>query len=162
MSGRPSRTPANPKEAAAASETGPPKEAILAIMKQIANLTAAVKDIERGMGTMDEEQLTSIVKAIDGTAPSPPIPPAKPVYARNPGQLNPDSFIDYSTSTGMKMYKAATAPLKDKFDHTNGKVIDLSTSLRQRSDESGWGSGDGAIDIIQDTSGNKRKLFEEY
>ena len=42
---------------------------------------------------------------------------------------------------GDKRYRYVTAALfLTEFDHTNGKVLDITTILTERSDKSGWGS----------------------
>ena len=125
----------------------------------MSTLTQAVNQIQSGQGTMDQTQLDTLVASIQGNAPS---PKPTPVYARNPGQLEVDSIIDYSSSTGAKRYRYATAALSiPEFDHTSGKVLEITTSLAERSHKSGWGAGTGAITNVK-VGAKTFDLFKEY
>ena len=66
------------------------------------------------------------------------------------------------SAVGAKRYRYATAALSlSEFDHTTGKVLEITTSLTERSDKSGWGSGTGSITKV--TVGPKTyDLFCEY
>ena len=97
------------------------QESIDALLAHMSTLSQAVNQIQSGQGSMDQTQLDTLVASIQGNAPT---PKPTPVYARNPGQLEVDSIIDYSTSTGAKRYRYATAALSlSDFDHTSGKVL---------------------------------------
>ena len=48
-----------------------------------------------------------------------------------------------------------------EFDHTNGKVLDITTTLTEKSDNSGWGSGTGSITEIN-VGARTYDLFREY
>ena len=47
-----------------------------------------------------------------------------PVFALTPAQANPNTFIDYTTSTGIKLFQSATETLSIKFDG-NADTVDL-------------------------------------
>ena len=49
---------------------------------------------------MDQTQMDTLIVSNKGTAP---VPKAPPVYARNPGQVDANSFIDYGSSVGAKI-----------------------------------------------------------
>ena len=51
---------------------------------------------------------------------------------------------------GAKRYRYATSALSlSEFDHTTAKVLEITTSLTERSDKSGWGSGTGSITEVR-------------
>ena len=103
--------------------------------------------------------MESLIASIQGTAP---LPKPQPVYARNPSQVDSSKIIDYNSTAGTKRYRYATAVLSlNEFDHTNVKVLKITTSLTERSNKSGWGSGTGSISEV--TVGPKTyDLFHEY
>ena len=68
------------------------------------------------------------------------------VHDHNTGQVESNSITDYGRVVGAKRYIYATTELPlTEFDHTTGKVLNITTSLTERSDKSGWGSGTGSI-----------------
>ena len=71
-------------------------------------------------------------------------------------------IIDYGSAVGAKRYRYATAALSlTEFDHTTDKVLEITTSLSERSDKSGRGSSTGSITEIK--VGDKTyDLFREY
>ena len=63
---------------------------------------------------------------------------------------------------GTKRYRYATATLSlTKFDHTTGKVLNITTSLTKRSEKYRWGSGTGSITEIK-VGAKTYDLFCEY
>ena len=55
-------------------------------------------------------------------------------------------IIDYVSAVDAKRYRYTTIALSlNDFYHTTGKVLEITTSLTERSDKSGWGSGSGSI-----------------
>ena len=122
-------------------------------------MLAAVTQIQKGAGSMDQTQMNALVASIQGTAP---VPKQPPVYAHNPGQVDSSKIIDYDSAVGEKRYRYATASLYlNEFDHTTGKVLDITTSLTESSNKFGWGYGTGSITEV--TVGPKTyDLFRKY
>ena len=78
------------------------------------------------------------------------MPKPPPVYARNPGQVESNSIIDYGSAVGAKRYTYTTAAMSLKeFDHSTVKVLDTTTSLTERSKKYGWGSGTRSITEVK-------------
>ena len=84
------------------------QETIDALLAHMITLSQAVNQIQSGQGSMDQAQLDTLIASIQGNAPT---PKPTPVYARNPVQLDVNSIIDYSSSTGAKRNRYATAAL---------------------------------------------------
>ena len=122
-------------------------------------LLAAVTQIQTGTVSMDQTQMDALIASIQGTSL---VPKPEPVYARNPGQVDSIKIINYSSAVGAKRYRYATAALSlSEFDHTTGKVLEITTSLTERSDKSGWVYDSGSI--TEFTVGPKTyNLFREY
>ena len=135
------------------------QESIKALLEHMRTLLDAVTQIQTGTGSMDQTQMESLIASIQGTSP---VPKPQPVYARNPGQLDSIKIINYGSAVGAKRYSYATTALSfNKFYHTTGKFPETTTSLNERSDKSGWGSGSGSI--TEFTVGPKTyDLFREY
>ena len=92
---------------------------------------------------MDQTQVETLIVSIKGTSL---VSKAPPVYDRNPGQLYAKSIINYGSSVGANRCRYVTARISiTKFDHTTGKVLEITTSLTERSDKYGWVSGTGSI-----------------
>ena len=101
----------------------------------------------------------ALITSIQGTSP---VPKPPPVYAHNPGQVDSNKIINYGSSICAKSYRYATAALSlNDFDHTTGKFLEITTSLTERSDKSGWGSGTGTITGVK-VSPETYDLFREY
>ena len=65
-----------------------------------------------------------------------------PVYAHNTGQIESNKIIDHGSAIKKKSYRYATAALSlNEFDHTTGKVLEITTGLTERSNKSELGSG---------------------
>ena len=69
-------------------------------------LLVAVTQIQTGQGSMDQTQIDTLIASIKVTAPVPKTPS---VYARNPGQVDSNSIINYGSALGTKRYIYATA-----------------------------------------------------
>ena len=96
---------------------------------------------------MDQNQMDTLIASIQGTAP---VPKSPPVYARNPGQVESNSIIYYSSAVGTKMYIYATTELSlNEFNNATKNVLDITTSLTNRSDKSRWESGTVSITEVK-------------
>ena len=99
-------------------------------------LSTEVTQIQTGTGSMDQTQMDALIASIQGTSP---VPKPQPVYACNPDQVDSRKIIDYGSAVGAKRYRYATVALSlDEFDHTTGKVLEITTSLTERSNQYGW------------------------
>ena len=108
---------------------------------------------------MDQNQMDTLITSIKGTDQ---VPKAAPVYARNLGQVDSNSTIDYGSDMSANRYRYATATLSiTDFDHNNGKVLEITTSINERRDTYGWGSGTGSITEIKVVA-KTYNLFCEY
>ena len=115
-----------------------PQESIDTLLKHMSMLFTAVTQIRTVQCSMDQTQMDTLITSIQGIAP---VPKAPPVYARNPVQLDANPIVDYGSSVVAKRYRYTAAALSlTEFDHTTSKVLDIMTSLSERSDKSGWGS----------------------
>jgi hypothetical protein len=69
----------------------------------------------------------------------PPAAPAQARFALTPAKVGAvNAIIDYSTTTGAKLYKAAIEELTVKFDLDRQNLHDFLESLRSRAIEQGW------------------------
>ena len=119
------------------------QELINTFLKHMITLLAAITYIRTRKGSMDQTKMNTLIASIKGTVPVPKVPP---LDARNPGQLDANSIVGYGRSVVDKRYRYATPALSlTKFDHTTGKVLKITMSLAERSNNSGWGSGTGSI-----------------
>ena len=135
------------------------QESIEALFEHMRTLLAAVNQIQTGIVSMDQTQMDSLIASIQGTDP---VPKPQPVYDRNPFQVDYSKIIDCSSAVGSKSYRYAAAALSlTEFDHTTVKVLEITTSINERSDKSGWGSDSGSI--TEFTVGpNTYDLFRKY
>ena len=147
-------------------------DTVQAMLNSIQSLTEAVAKLQERQDRMDDEQHSQLVTAINArptttvttdpaTAATIPVI-STPIYARNPGQLNPDEFIDFKTASGRKTYQAMVAPLNSTFDHTSGEIITVTAQLSRRAKESGWTKGKGQITNIPNAKGEQCDLFQEF
>ncbi len=102
-----------------------------------------------------------------GNPPAPPAPPAAPqpppvAPAVVPFALSPamaaNAIVDYTTPTGQKLYKAAIAPLENKFDGSYDKVLLFLRNVEQHVIEQNL---TGILTVI-DAAGNPRFLLHHY
>ena len=77
--------------------------------------------------------------------PAPPVPQPAPVFALSPARVNPNAFIDYSTSAGAKLFSKVTAPLEYMFDVEERSVQTFIETLINRAVMAGWDDGTGDI-----------------
>jgi hypothetical protein len=84
------------------------------------------------------------------------------VFADTPGRRKADDIINYSTTTGMKIYKEASTELKIKFDVESSQVVLFCEALKSRAQDSGWALGAGDIINIPDGDGDKHNLLMEF
>ena len=80
-----------------------------------------------------------------------------PPFALHPALVN-NQVLDYSTTTGNKLYNKATAPLPDEGNLTGETIQVFLTQLGGRAVTMGW----SAICTIPDSNGNNRDLFTEF
>ena len=74
------------------------------------------------------------------------MPKPQTVYDCNPGQVDSSKIIDYGSDVNAKRYRYATSALSlNDFYHTTEKILEITMSLTERSEKSGWGSGSGSI-----------------
>ena len=119
------------------------QESIKALLEHMRTMSAAVTQIQTGTGSMDQTQMDALIPSIQGIAP---VPKPQPVYACNHVQVDSSKIMDYGSAVGTKRYRYATVALSlNEFDHTTGKFLEITTSLTERSDKSGWGSGSLSI-----------------
>jgi hypothetical protein len=85
-----------------------------------------------------------------------------PVFAETPAKLNADAIIDYSTTSGIKLYNTASARLPITFDITSQTANLFCDALKDRANKSGWYTGAGNILTIPDAGGTNRDLITEY
>lgn len=89
-------------------------------------------------------------------------PPAPPVFAATPSQVNADAIIDYRTAQGIKLFNAASEKLPVTFDINSQGANLFCDALLDRANKSGWYTGAGDILNIPDASGTNRNLITEY
>ena len=129
------------------------------LLEYTRTLLEVVTQIQTGTGSMDQTQMDALIASIQGTAP---MPKPQPVYTRNPGRVDSINIIDYVSAVGAKRYRYTTLALSiNDFDHTTGKVLEITTSITERSNKSGWGSGSGSITEVTVDPKNY-DLFREY
>jgi hypothetical protein len=77
------------------------------------NLTATILTRSAAhLSIMDQRQFQQLIQQLQQSL-NPPAPAV--AFARTPGQAAPTNVIDYSTSTGIKLWQEATAPLTVPF-----------------------------------------------
>jgi hypothetical protein len=87
--------------------------------------------------------LNTLQNAIPPAAAQPPAavaqPAAPPVFSLGPATIS-GTFIDYSTQSGIKLYKMAGEKLKSDFDLETTQFSRFVDNLNSRAIEQGWGS----------------------
>jgi len=66
---------------------------------------------------------------------------AAPIFALSPARVNPNDFIDYSTSAGQKLFSKVTAYLEYTFDVEEESIQTFIETLTNRAVMAGWNSG---------------------
>ena len=84
-----------------------------------------------------------------------------PSFALTPGQANANRFIDYTSSTGIKLWQEATASLPNKFSAEGQDANQFCESLLERADKSGWNSPQSDIVNVQ-VAGQDVNIFTGY
>jgi hypothetical protein len=83
-------------------------------------------------------------------------------FALSPGQFHAAQLIDYSTSTGIKVWNEATAALNFNFSAQANEVNKFCERLNDRAEKQGWKATGADIITIPDASGTNRNLIKEY
>lgn len=111
---------------------------------------------------MDAAQLQQLIDQINaGLAPLAQPHPAG-AFALTPGQANPNLPLDYTTSSGIKIWNEATAPLPFKFNVEGKDVNAFCEKLLERAEKSGWNLAGSNVINIPDSNQQNRNLIEEY
>ena len=71
-----------------------------------------------------------------------------PSFAVTPGQVHANRYIDYTTSTGIKLWQEVTSPLPNKFSAEGQDANKFCKSLFERAEKSSWNSGQANITNI--------------
>ena len=120
--------------------------------------------------TMDAAQFQALLQAVrpptvpqpaPGPAPGPVAQAQGPSFALTPGQANTNRFIDYTSSTGIKLWQEATASLPNKFSAEGQDANQFCESLLERADKSGWNSPLSDIINVQ-VAGQDVNIFTGY
>ena len=91
--------------------------------------------------------------------------PAAAAFALTPGQANPNQTIDYTSSSGIKVWNEAIAPLTFEFNIEAKEVNAFCESLMERVQKSGWKvTGANVIDVPEtdDPGAPTRNVITEY
>jgi hypothetical protein len=85
-------------------------------------------------------------------------------YALTPGHINPTNPLDYSTSSGIKIWNEASAPLPFKFNIEGKEVNTFCETLSKRANKSGWNLTGADIIMIDDSSTHavQRNIITKY
>jgi hypothetical protein len=82
---------------------------------------------------MNNDQLQQLLAAVTDGLQHP-----AGAYALTPGQVNPTNPLDYSTSSRIKIWNKASAPLPFKFNVEGKEVNTFCEALSERANKSGW------------------------
>ena len=116
---------------------------------QVAQLAQQVADLQDMIAQLQAQQ---IPPQQQGQARQ------EPIFAQAPAGLNANQLIDYSTAVGVKIYKAATAPLKTEFDLDEDHLMTFLNNVKARAIEHEW--VDSILTVPQD--GNQHVFFDSY
>ena len=89
-----------------------------------------------------QQAAQAAIAAVQGDAQQPP-PPTQ--FARSPGQSNPGNLIDYTTTTGFKLWTESIAPLATKFTAEGKDVNAFAEAIVERANRAGWNAQGGNI-----------------
>ena len=70
---------------------------------------------------------------------------ANPTFALSPARVNPNDFIDYSTSSGQKLFSKVTTYLEYTFDVEEESIQTFIETLTNRAVMAGWNAGNANI-----------------
>eukprot|EP00957_Ditylum_brightwellii_P014240 1072152-Ditylum_brightwellii.AAC.1 len=79
-----------------------------------------------------------------------------------PNQVAPARFIDYQTSTGIKLFQTATDSLPATFSAESKQVKLFCEALGERTSKAGWNLLGGDVINIPDTNGFNRNFITAY
>jgi hypothetical protein len=82
---------------------------------------------------MDAQQLQQLLTAVTTGLTCP-----AGAFALAPGQVDPTNALDYTMSSGIKIWHEATAPLSFKCNIDGKEVNTFCEALAQRAQQSGW------------------------
>jgi len=114
---------------------------------------------------MDAAQFQQLMQQMQqGLAPlaAPPQPFPAGAFALTPGQANPANPIDYTTSSGIKVWIESTAPLTFKFSALGKEVNTFCEQLMRRAVKQGWNLAPANIIDIPDGDAENRNVINEY
>jgi len=108
---------------------------------------------------MNNDQLQQLLAAVTDGLQHP-----AGAYALTPGQVDPTNPLDYSTSSGIKIWNEASAPLPFKFNVEGKEVNTFCEALSERANKSGWNLTEADVIMINDSStpAIQRNIITEY
>lgn len=84
-------------------------------------------------------------------------------FALTPGQLNPGTFLDYSSKQGHQMFTSATTALPVLFTGNPNDINTFSEKVMDRAQVAGWGTGAGNILDVPNIAGTKTyNIIHQY
>ena len=81
------------------------------------------------------------------------------IFARNPGQRDPDDIIYFNTKLGVILYNSAIAPVEIKFDGDSKNISLFQNQFRRKGFKAGWDASKGDIPNIPDDAEKKNAIF---
>lgn len=144
--GRSSRR--TPPEVSPAAQNNPmSQQTANQLLTTLQSLSQAIEQLREG--PTGNEQVGQIIRALDQINQQPTQTTATTsVPSRTPGLALLEKPIDHTTSAGIKIYNAMTAPLPSKFDHTTDNIVQITSDLERRSENSGLEEGNSQIMFI--------------
>jgi hypothetical protein len=108
---------------------------------------------------MNNDQLQQLLTAVTDGLQRP-----AGAYALTPGQVDPTIPLDYSTSSRIKIWNEASAPLPFKFNVKGKDVNTFCEALSERANKSGWNLAGADIIMTYDSSTPviQRNIITEY
>jgi hypothetical protein len=108
---------------------------------------------------MNNDQLQQLLAAVTDGLQRP-----AGAYALTPGQVDPTNLLDYSTSSGIKIWNEASAPLPFKFNVEGKEVNTFCEALSERANKSGWNIAGADIIMTNDSStpAIQQNIITEY
>ena len=88
--------------------------------------------------------------------------PAVITFTLNPRQANTAVPIDYTPTTGIKLFNSTIIKLPDLFDGESKPVNLFNENLAENMNQSGWVKSGANIIIIPDSTGTQRNIITEY
>ncbi|CAB9519769.1 unknown protein [Seminavis robusta] len=106
---------------------------------------------------MDNDQVQALVQAaVPPQAVPPPPPPVVPFAVTPAGAGN--AAWDFTSSTGLKIFIASTAPFSHPYDGKEAFLKDFLRKIYQRAESYGWST----ILIVADASGEQRNITTQH